>query len=122
MIPRPTYFGVVCTLGIMAATEVSLSKPVDDGRQLAIEACSACHQVVPGQKRPAPVAEGEEGAHVEAPTFAEIAARCLSSSDLRGRITSPHYPMREQVIMPVDLDSLTLYIQSLSSSPACAIR
>jgi len=117
-----TYFGLTCALGILSVIDVSAGKPVDEGRQLAIEACSACHQVIPGQKRPAPVAEGEEGTHVEAPTFAEIAGRCLSSSELRGKIANPHYPMREQVLMPVDLDGLTLYIQSLSPRPNCAIR
>ena len=122
MTRRMTYFSLACALGALTVIDVSAARPVDDGRQLAIEACSACHQVAPGQKRPAPVAEGEEGTHVEAPTFADIAGKCLSSNDLRTKIANPHYPMREQVFMPVDLDALTLYIQSLSPRPNCAIR
>jgi mono/diheme cytochrome c family protein len=111
----------VAALTMLVAANASAAS-VENGRQLALEACSACHQAAPQQKRPAPVAEGAEGTHVEAPTFVQIADRCLTAQDLRARIASPHYPMREQELMPLDLDNLAAYIQSLSSKPVCAIR
>jgi hypothetical protein len=65
---------------------------------------------------------GADGTHVEAPTFVQIADRCLSAQDLRARILNRHYPMREQELMPLDLDDLATYIRSLASKSACAIR
>lgn len=95
---------------------------VDYGRTLAMEACSACHQVTPAQKKPAPVANPDEGFHVAAPAFTAIAAKCLQESDLRTKIASPHYPMREQVLGDVDLASLAKYIRSLAPGAKCAVR
>jgi mono/diheme cytochrome c family protein len=119
---RTLYFGIACTLGLLAANGVSLAQPTDAGRSLAIEACSGCHQVIPRQKRPPPVSEGEEGAWTEAPTFGEIANRCLSAAELHAKIVNPHYPMREQILMPVDVDNLAIYIRSLATRPDCPIR
>jgi mono/diheme cytochrome c family protein len=118
---RSNFLFQVTALTVLAAASAPAAS-IDNGRQLAVEACSACHMVVPQQKRPAPVAEGLEGAHVEAPTFVEIAERCLTPQDLRARIVNPHYPMREQEFMPLDLDNLAAYIRSLSPKPVCAIR
>ena len=122
MNPRPLGFGFACTLAILTAAGSSLAKGPDAGRTLAIEACSACHQVIPQQKRPGPVSEGEEGAWTEAPTFSEIANRCLSASELKSRISNPHYPMREQILMPIDVDDLAIYIRTLAKRSDCAIR
>jgi mono/diheme cytochrome c family protein len=118
---RPSILFVFTGLTVLAAAN-GFAASIEDGRALAVEACGACHQVVAGQKRPAPVAEGAEGTHVEAPTFVQIADRCLSAQDLRARIANPHYPMREQELMPLDLDNLAAYIRSLSTKPVCAIR
>jgi len=76
----------------------------------------------PQRKRPPPVSEGEEGAWTEAPTFYEIADHCLSAADLKARIVNPHYPMREQLLMPIDVDNLAHYIRSLATRPDCPIR
>ena len=95
---------------------------VDAGRALAEEACSACHQVTPGQMRPPPVANPDEGSKVQAPAFAEVARLCLSESDLRTKITSPHYPMREQVLTDIDVGALAQYIRSLMPRSGCPIR
>ncbi len=94
---------------------------VDSGRSLAIEACSGCHQVTSTQKRPAPVAEGDEGSHIEAPTFATIAARCENAGQLRTEIVNPHYPMREQLFEEMGLDDLAAYIRSLRPVSACPV-
>lgn len=95
---------------------------VDAGRALAQEACSACHQVVPDQHRPPPVANADESTKVQAPSFPEVAQLCLSESDLRAKITSPHYPMREQVLSDIDVGSLAQYIRSLAPGSSCRMR
>jgi mono/diheme cytochrome c family protein len=122
MIRRPFYFGIVCMLALMGVKDASMARPVDNGRKLALEVCSSCHQVASNQKRPEPVAEGQEGARTEAPSFMEIADHCFSAGELKARIANPHYPMREQVLMPIDLEDLSQYIQSLSRRTNCAIR
>jgi len=99
--------------------ELAAAASIEAGRSLAVMGCAACHQVTPGQKRPAPVAEGEEGPHVQAPTFAQIAARCQPAAQLRAEVANPHYPMREQLFQPMDLDDITAYIGSLAPGKAC---
>jgi mono/diheme cytochrome c family protein len=93
---------------------------IESGRALAIDACSACHQVVSTQKKPPPVADGNEGARVGAPTFTQIADKCLPSDQLRAKIASPHYPMREQMLGDIDLDALSAYIRSLKPARDCS--
>lgn len=122
MNPRPLYLGIACTLGLLTAEGTLLADPTNAGRTLAIEGCSGCHQVIPQQKRPPPVSEGDEGAWTEAPTFQEIANRCLSANQLKAKVTNPHYPMREQLLMPVDVDNLAIYIRSLARRSDCPIR
>jgi len=122
MNPRPLYLGIACALGLFTANSALLAKTVDAGRSLAIEGCSGCHQVIPQQKRPSPVSEGEDGAWTEAPTFSEIANRCFSADELKAKIVNPHYPMREQLLMPIDVNNLAIYIRSLATRPDCPIR
>lgn len=119
MISRYGFNAPAWAIALAFAQTAVAGTPVADGHERAVEACSACHQVDPAQKRPPPVAEGEEGARTEAPSFMAIADRCLSSNDLRTRIANPHYPMREQEFLPIDLNDLALYIQSLSHKPGC---
>ena len=95
---------------------------VEAGRALAQAACSACHQVVPEGHRPPPVANADEGSKVQAPSFQQIATRCLTETDLRAKVTSPHYPMREQVLTDIDVGSLAQYIRSLASRPDCPLH
>lgn len=113
---------LVIMLSAAAIASGASAASIDDGRNLAVEACSACHKVAPLQKTPAPVAEGTEGAHVQAPTFVQIANRCLTADDLRAKIANPHYPMREQELLVPDLDNLAAYIQSLARKSACVLH
>ncbi len=122
MFRAQSYFRLSCALSFLVASTAMAGTPVVDGRQMAIEACGACHQVDTRQKRPDAVPEGDEGARTLAPTFAEIADSCLSGNDLRSRIANPHYPMRQQEFLPLDLDDLSIYIRSLARRPDCAIR
>ncbi len=96
--------------------------PVDSGRALAIEACSACHQVTGAQKRPPPVPNPDEGIPTEAPTFRAIAERCTPADRLNAEIANPHYPMREQMLDGIDFDALAAYIRSLAPAKICPVR
>jgi mono/diheme cytochrome c family protein len=95
--------------------------PAVSGQALAKEACSACHQVAPGQVHPPLVANPDEGSKISAPSFMEIAKLCLAEGDLHAKITNPHYPMREQLLTPVDVDALSRYIRSLAPGAPCPL-
>ena len=105
-------------LGIGGQAEAS----VESGKALAIEACSACHQVVASQKKPPPVANPDEGMPVQAPTFVAIAEHCASADQLRSKIANPHYPMREQLLGAIDMDALSAYIRSLVPVNKCPVH
>jgi mono/diheme cytochrome c family protein len=87
---------------------------IEAGRQLAGEACAACHSVAPGAPAPRPVYDPDQQAFVRAPAFAAI-ARDPRKDDvyLRAIIQAPHYPMREQALDERDLASIVAYIDSL---------
>jgi mono/diheme cytochrome c family protein len=110
------------TLGATSIVAHGAVASTEAGRALAQAACSSCHQITPEQHRPPPVANPDEGSKVQAPTFQQIAARCLTETDLRAKIVSPHYPMREQLLTDIDIGSLAQYIRSLGSRPDCALR
>jgi mono/diheme cytochrome c family protein len=114
-----------CLLGLglaPAALAAGETEPARiTGHDLAKEACSACHQVEPGQMRPPLVANPDEGSKIRAPSFIEIAKLCLAEGDLRAKITNPHYPMREQLLTPVDVDGLSRYIRSLAPGANCPL-
>ena len=93
-----------------------------DGKALAMEACSACHQVGPGQAKPPPTANPDEGSKVQAPSFVEIAGRCEAAGDLQAKIANPHYPMRTQVLTAIDAQAIARYIRSLAPGTNCAVR
>jgi hypothetical protein len=93
-----------------------------DGKTLAIEACSACHQVVPGQGKPPPVANPDEGSRIQAPSFVEIANRCQAAGDLQAKVANPHYPMRAQALSAGDAEAIARYIRSLAPATSCATR
>jgi len=105
--------------GAVAATDAAPEHI--SGKDLAREACSACHQVTAEQSRPPLVANPDEGSKIQAPSFMTIARLCLAEGDLRSKITNPHYPMREQLLMPVDVDALSRYIRSLAPTAGCPI-
>ncbi len=83
------------------------------GRRLAIEACSACHQVTANQPRPTPVGNPDTNEYVAAPAFAVIAVKFRHNEPgLRKFILAPDHPMREQTFLPQDLDDIVAYIRS----------
>jgi mono/diheme cytochrome c family protein len=107
--------GVLCAVFAPAAFAApSNHKQIAEGQAIATDACSACHQVTRGQKRPAPVPDPHESVLVAAPSFMEIAVNHGSDKAyLRAAILRPHYPMREQDWLEGDLRAVIAYIQSL---------
>jgi mono/diheme cytochrome c family protein len=86
---------------------------VQQGRDFALEACGACHQVAPHDPMPAAVDTGQ-GTKVKAPSFTAIMRDPRKDAIyLRSVIRLPHYPMKEQDIAPGDLDAVVAYLQSL---------
>ncbi len=84
------------------------------GRAIAIEACSACHKVMPHQKQPDPVLNPDEGISITAPDFRSIARKyARRPRALRAYIAAPAHPMREQMWNPEDLDAVVAFIQAL---------
>jgi mono/diheme cytochrome c family protein len=101
---------VVLALPAHAATK----KQIELGKSFAIEACSACHQVRPGQKPPPPVFDSNEQMDVTAPSFMEIArTHGVDVKYLRKHITEPEWPMREQMLDEYYLEDIIDYIGSL---------
>ena len=97
-----------------ALAEAQAGPNVQAGQALALEACSACHHVMPEQRMPAPVYNPDEHVNVVAPTFAAIAAKYANRpSALRRLIVTPVHPMREQNWDPADLVAVIGFIQSL---------
>jgi cytochrome c len=95
------------------------SLTADDGRWLAREYCAACHRTAKDQPPPPDVAfdTGSGIEKVAAPSFAHIAARVdRSEAELRRLILVPHYPMREQQLLPDELDAILAYILSLRAA------
>jgi mono/diheme cytochrome c family protein len=99
----------IAVLAVLAAT-VALPTPAraagdaEAGRQLAIEWCSQCHDVMPGGQM-----------RQEPPAFAAIAVY-RSPEQIRARIVFPHQAMPEYAqILGLDADDLTAYIVSLEA-------
>lgn len=89
------------------------------GRALAIDACSACHQVTTAQKPVSPVYNPDEHVSIAAPTFQAIAAKyARRPSALRRFILDPVHPMPEQRWNPADLNAVVAFIQSLHHAPS----
>ncbi len=105
-------------LAALSATSLAAESGgrIEEGRALAQDACSACHQVSSDQKKPPPVVEERPESGIAAPSFAKIARdRRSNAAFLRKVITRPHYPMREQAFDEDDLDAIIAYILSLRS-------
>jgi mono/diheme cytochrome c family protein len=100
----------------MATASASPANRVAEGRAIAIDACSACHQVTNRQKPPAPVPNPDELTLVAAPSFAQIARdHGADEAYLRDAITAPKHPMREQEWRQDDLNAVIAYIRSLDT-------
>jgi mono/diheme cytochrome c family protein len=81
------------------------------GERIAVEACSACHQVTARQVLPPPVPDPDEATSVPAPSFFDLAT--MDAETLRARIKMPPHPMREQDWNDGDLNDVVTYIRSL---------
>ncbi|MEO8302209.1 MAG: cytochrome c [Rhizomicrobium sp.] len=107
---------------VAAVADAQAAQNVQAGRELAIDACSACHQVTPDQKPRPPVFNTDEQTNVTAPAFSVVAKKYAGRpSALRKFILAPTHPMREQIWAPVDLTAVVAFIQSLNQ-PASAPR
>ena len=84
------------------------------GKEIATEACSACHQVAAEQLLPPPVSDPDEHTMVAAPSFYDIARAHGADADyMRNKILLPQHPMRAQDWNDADLKAVIDYIQSL---------
>jgi mono/diheme cytochrome c family protein len=111
---------ILILIGLVTGMTGSLAAPnLQAGRELAIEACSACHQVTADQKPRPPVFNPDEYANVSAPPFKAIAAKyARRPSALRYFILNPVHPMPEQQWDSADLTAVVAFIQSLHPAPS----
>jgi len=108
---------IVATLALVTAVHARPADKAAQGKVFAIEACSACHQVEPGQKVPPPVHDSNFGEDIAAPSFMEIARNHgTDKAYLRKHITDPALPMRQQLLDTYYLDDIIAYIRSLDPS------
>ena len=108
--------GIALHIGLVNRVNVPVqaAQNVRAGRELAIQACSACHQVTSDQKPRMPVFNPEEYANVAAPPFRSVATKYSHRSlALRNFILNPVHPMPEQNWDPADLTAVVAFIQSL---------
>jgi mono/diheme cytochrome c family protein len=107
----------VAVLGLVTSAAAKTVDKATQGKIFAIEACSACHQVEPGQKPPPPVHDSNFDEDVTAPSFVEIArGHGTDKAYLRKHITDPAWPMRQQLFDEYYLDDVIAYIRSLDSA------
>ncbi len=105
-----------CMAGVAGMGTARAASPSENGRDLAIQGCSACHQVTADQKRPGPVFDPDQATTVAPPSFAEIASKYRGrESALRRFILDPKHPMPEQEWDGRDLRAVVVYIQSLDA-------
>jgi len=104
---------VTCLSAMQAGAHAAQN--VRAGRELAVAACSACHQVTSDQKPRMAVFNPEEYANVAAPPFSKIATKYARRPlALRRFILNPVHPMPEQSWDPTDLTAVVAFIQSLA--------
>ncbi len=109
---RVTAFAILAVGNFSAAH--ARPPAIAEGRTLAIQACSACHQVTETQSPSRPVFNPDTLEHVAAPSFVEISRKYgKNTAALRAFIRTPAHPMREQQFLPRDLDLIVVYIRSL---------
>jgi mono/diheme cytochrome c family protein len=111
--PVQSFIALAALLALAGATEARAVGKVEQGKQFAIEACSACHLVRAGQTPLPPVLDANEQEYVVASTFRNIArAHAPDVAYLRKHFTGPEWPMREQQLHEYYLDDIIAYIQS----------
>jgi mono/diheme cytochrome c family protein len=112
MAMRVLVTGLSLVLALATAAQARVPDPVR-GRRLAVEACSACHQVTMRQTHPTPVGNPDTNEFVAAPSFQAIAVKFRhDEAGLRAFILAPDHPMREQTFVPRDLDDIVAYIHA----------
>jgi len=105
---------IVATLALVTGAHAKTIDQAAQGKVFAKEACSACHQVEPGQKVPPPVHDSNFGEDVAAPSFMVIARNhSTDKAYLRRHITDPTLPMRQQLLDQYYLDDIIAYIRTL---------
>jgi hypothetical protein len=108
----------ICLAPTMALAEPAWADGLP-GQALAQEYCSACHRVSAEQAPPPKVTinTGVGSEEYEAPSFRQIAGRPgRDATYLRTFIQAPHYPMREQMFIPGELEQIVTYILSLKAA------
>jgi cytochrome c len=109
----------ICLGLLVSATARADGSPAEAGQALAQDYCSACHRVSAEQAPPPKVTvdTGSGPEEYEAPSFRQVAARPGRDADyLRTFIQAPHYPMREQLFIPEELEQIVTYILSLKAA------
>jgi cytochrome c len=111
----------ICLVPMMALAGPSWGdgSPEQLGQTLAREYCSACHRVSVDQAPPPKVTVNTDvgSEEYQAPSFRQIAVRPgRNASYLRTIIQAPHYPMREQMFIPDELEEIVAYILSLKAT------
>jgi mono/diheme cytochrome c family protein len=111
----------ICFAVLLSATAAVRADGLSEeaGQALAREYCSACHRVSAEQAPPPKVTvdTGSGSEEYEAPSFRQVAARPGRDADyLRTFIQAPHYPMREQLFIPEELEQIVTYILSLKTA------
>jgi cytochrome c2 len=109
--------------GMLVVAMPAQADPASDktGRDLATSYCGACHRVSSEQEpKPKFIVDTEVGLQeFSVPSFRQIALRPGRDADyLRTFIQAPHYPMREQLFIPKELDQIVSYILSLKAADA----
>lgn len=100
-----------------AADGAQENREIAMGREIAVDACSACHRVTSAQPNPRSVLDADSGDYISAPGFLEIArTRGGDPAYLHQFITRPKHPMREQMWNDADLQAIIAYIQSLRTA------
>src|SRR5450755_3549546 len=114
MLKKISRFAGIVILGCGLATAVSARTPIAaEGRTLAIQACSACHQVTETQPPRSAVLNPDSLEQVHAPSFVQISQKYgKNTKRLRAFILLPKHPMPEQKFLPHDLDAIVVYIRS----------
>ncbi len=96
----------------IAASPAPAQEPQDavtTGRKLALQLCSGCHFVSPGQRQPM---------DVDAPSFQEIARRPETTEfALRNVIRTPHPIMPTLILSAQESEDIAAYIMSLKRAP-----
>ena len=106
----PAVAFIVC---FPAAASVAATASLSEGRDMAMGACSACHQVTPDQKPPSPPFDPVEAVNVAAPDFGAIAWKYANRPvALRRRILEPRHPMPEMDWDAQGLNNVIAYIRS----------